>query len=85
MYDKTEGIVILHVDDFLAMGSTLFFNNVMKKIKLTFKFGKIEKNMFRFCGLDIKVTDSGITLSQNEYIVTLHLTLQYSFNVLLSF
>ena len=36
--DKTEGIVALHVDDFLAVGSPIFFENVMKNIKTAFKF-----------------------------------------------
>ena len=40
-------------------------NTSRDKIKKSFKFSKIERNTFRFCGLDIKVTESGIVLSQN--------------------
>ena len=53
--NKLEGIIILHVDDFLALGSDLLFNNVVKNIKEKFKFSKIEDSNFRFCGLYIYV------------------------------
>ena len=66
--NKTEGIVALHVDDFLAVGSPIFFENVMKNIKTAFKFSKIEQDEFRFCGIDIKVSENGIMMGQNEYV-----------------
>ena len=66
--NKTEGVIELHVDDFLVMGSNIFFETVVKSLKGRFKFGKIEKNEFRFCGIDIKVTPEGSYVSQNEYV-----------------
>ena len=66
--DKLEGIIVLHVDDFLCLGSDLFFSSVVDSLKRKFKFSKIEKSKFRFCGIDINVTSEGIYVSQNEYV-----------------
>ena len=65
---KLEGIINLHGDDILAVGSEMFFKHVISKIKDKFKFSKIEKDTFRFCGNDIKFTKDGIILSQDDYI-----------------
>lgn len=65
--NKLEGIVILHVDDFLTLGSDLFFELVVKKIKQKFKLSKVERDKFRFCGIDVEVTPEGIFINQNEY------------------
>lgn len=65
--NKTEGVVLLHVDDFLALGSEVFFDKIIKNIKAKYNFSKIEKDLFRFCGMDIQVSTDGIILSQNDY------------------
>ena len=65
---KLEGIIVLHVDDFLTLGSDLFFSSVVENLKRKFKFSKIEKKSFRFCGIDINVTSEGIYVSQNDYV-----------------
>lgn len=41
---KTEGAIVLHVDDIFAFGSKPFFDKVVLKIKNAFKLSKIEKN-----------------------------------------
>ena len=69
--DKTEGVLLLHVDDLLALGSDKFHANIIDDLKNKFTFGKIEKNEFRFCGIDIKVTNDGIIISQNDYVDSL--------------
>ena len=55
------------MDDFLTLGSDLFFKTIVTKIKSEFNFSKIEQNKFRFCGIDVDVTDEGIFIDQNEY------------------
>ena len=57
--NKVEGVLVIHVDDFLVLGSDLFFNTVVKQIKNKFNFSKIEKSKFRFCGIDIQVNSNG--------------------------
>ena len=66
--NKLEGIIVLHVDDFLVLGSDLFLSTVVENIKKKFKFSKMFKNKFRFCGVDINITDDGILMDQNEYV-----------------
>ena len=64
---KTEGTIVLYVDDFLVTGSPTFFEDVISQIKNKFQFGKIENNCFRFCGIDIQVTPNGIFIEQDDY------------------
>ena len=68
---KLKGIVEIHVDDFLTMGDLDFVRDVVKPILSMFKFSKIELNKFRFCGLELEKTQSGIRLSQDNYLDTL--------------
>ena len=42
--DKTEGTILLHVDDMMVSGSELFYDKVINQIKKEYKFSKIEKN-----------------------------------------
>jgi hypothetical protein len=65
--DKIEGCIVIHVDDFLAVGSPVFFKNVTSKLEKKFEFGKIKTNSFRLCGMDIEVKPDGIYISQNDY------------------
>ena len=39
---EPSGLAVTHVDDVLSGGNTEFENNVMTKIKKTFKFGSEE-------------------------------------------
>ena len=66
---KTQGIINVHVDDFITMGTENFYKNVVDKLKNMFKFSKIERgeNGFRFTGVDIKTTSDGITMNQDVY------------------
>ena len=67
--DKTQGVILIHVDDFLTMGTEKFYSKVINKLKKIYKFGKVEtgEKGFRFTGIDIKVDEDGILMSQNEY------------------
>ena len=64
--DKTEGCLLLHCDDFLAVGSEMFFENVVEDLKKKYQFSKIEKNSFRFTGIDINFTEDGIFMGQTD-------------------
>jgi hypothetical protein len=71
--NKLLGLVLLHVDDFLHIGNAEFYSQVMDKIRSTFSAGKIERNVFRYVGLDINQQRMGIHLSQSQYIEKLEL------------
>ena len=62
------GMTVLHVDDFLVAGKLEFLEQLGQKLKKRFTFGKIEFNKFKYTGLNIEQTSSGIYVDQVEYI-----------------
>jgi hypothetical protein len=62
------GMTILHVDDFLVAGCSQFIKMISQKLKSRFTFGKTELTKFKFTGLNIEQTDSGIYVDQIDYI-----------------
>ena len=71
--DKVHGVILLHVDDFLTVGDSIFFEKVVEKVKQRFTFGKIEKDEFRFTGIDIKFHQDGtITMKQDSYAAAIN-------------
>ena len=66
---RTQGVINVHVDDFITMGTESFYNNVVNKLKTKFNFSKIERGEdgFRFTGVDIKTTSNGIIMNQDVY------------------
>lgn len=53
------GMVVVHVDDLLWTGGA-FVEEKMKKVCDIYKFGKIMKNDFKYCGREIKKDSSGV-------------------------
>ena len=47
------GIICAHGDDYLCLGTNMFFQNVVFKLCETFSVGKEENNSFRYLGLNI--------------------------------
>ena len=66
--DKVEGMLVLHVDNFLMAGSSKFTTNMLKD-NLT--VSKIEDNDFRFVGIDMKLADNKIVVNMEEYVKSL--------------
>ena len=62
-----EGLVCLHVDDFICSGKEKFHSEVTEKIQGKFTFGKKEEGSFRFTGLDLKEKEEEIVMNQNHY------------------
>ena len=65
---QLEGLIVLHVDDFLLAGSDNFAVLVTKKIEDAFRIGKRKVTNFRYVGLDIEQTAEGIIVRQEHYI-----------------
>ena len=63
-----EGILVLHVDDFLVAGTGSFFEKVVKELTSNFEAGKICKSKFNYIGLTIEQTYDGILVNQHAYI-----------------
>jgi len=68
---KLEGLIGLHVDDFLHCGSSQFDYDVIIPVMKLFKVGKNERNNFLYTGFSIKQEQKGISLDQFEYVKNL--------------
>ena len=51
--DKLIGVTTVHVDDFVCVGTYLFYLNI-SKLRETFSVGKKENCNFRYLGLNIQ-------------------------------
>lgn len=61
------GLVAVHVDDLIWTGGEQI-ENVMKKICDMYKFGKLEKDNFRYCGRDTRHDQHGIHVDCDSLI-----------------
>ena len=64
---KLEGMILSHVDDFNMAGTEEFTEVVRSMLKSKLLVSKVEKNKFRFTGVDIEKTKVGITISMEDY------------------
>ena len=70
--NEPQGIIAIHVDDFLWCGNDYFFRNVIEKIHNQFIIGKEFNTAFRYLGLDLKEYKDHILLDQTHYIDSLN-------------
>ena len=66
-----QGIMIVHVDDFLWAGSDLFISKVINPIKQTFKISKESTAAFKYVGVDLEQNKENISVHQYHYIDSL--------------
>lgn len=64
---QIDGLVVVHVDDLLWTGGRSI-EEKMKKICGLYKFGKVEKNNFRYCGREVKKDETGIHITCSSLI-----------------
>ena len=57
------GIIFTHIYDFIMAGTEEFLNDLEKEIRKVLNVSKVEKNKFRFAGIDIKRKDYRIKMS----------------------
>ena len=62
-----RGMVITHVDDFQLAGDESFVTSLVEQLRTNLTVSKIEKGRYRFTGVDVRKTDSGIQLSMEDY------------------
>ena len=70
--NELQGIIAIHVDDFLWCGNDYFFRNVIEKIHNQFIIGKEFNTAFRYLGLDLKEHKDHLLLDQTHYIDSLN-------------
>ena len=77
-FSKNKGGVLLgqvavHVDDFLITGSEKFINDILALISGQLTVSKVERNEFRFTGIDVAKKSDGIYISMEEYVKSIKL------------
>ena len=58
----------MHVDDFLHAGDEIFEDDIIKKILMRFKAGKMEAKNFKYVGFEVDQNDIEIKISQDKYV-----------------
>ena len=66
-----NGILVVHVDDFLWAGDVAFMEKVIIPLKSIFKISKEEEEIFRYVGVNIWQANKRITLDQKSYMKTI--------------
>ena len=69
-YDKEGkliGMLLTRIDDFIYNGNEEFVKQVEELFKKELAVSKVEKNQFRFCGLDVKQEKCKIVVSMEDY------------------
>jgi hypothetical protein len=65
---ELEGLMTVHVDDCLYVGTKDFTNKVVEPLLSTFNIGRIETDSFTYTGWDITQTSKQISIGQSSYI-----------------
>ena len=70
-HGETEGIICVHVDDFLSAGTENFESTIMAQLNEIFCIGNTNTSSFKYLGKQIRQNDRGICLNQAHYISTI--------------
>ena len=68
---RTEGILVLHVDDFLWCGSEKFRDTVIHKLRNIFRISKENVKTFKYLGIKLKQSENRLIVSQKNYTDTI--------------
>ena len=66
--NNLQGMVIVHVDDMLYIGSDSFLERVMNMFKSRLKISREDSVAFKYLGVSIKQNADGIVLDQTNYV-----------------
>ena len=65
------GVVITPVDDFTLAGTEDFIKEVLETVARELTVSKIERDSFRYTGIDVSAVDNGIEIEMEDYVVSL--------------
>ena len=65
------GAVITHVDDFTLAGTENFINEVLETVGRELTVSKIERDKFRYTGIDVSAVNDGIEIEMEDYVDSL--------------
>ena len=63
-----QGVVLTHVDDLLHGGTGDFQKGVMREVRESFIFSQEESDQFRYIGMNMIQSRTGIFINQDHYI-----------------
>ena len=63
-----QGLIAMHVDDFIWCGTDQFENTIINSVRTTFKVSKESKKAFRYLGVDLRQNRGTLLLDQNNYV-----------------
>ena len=64
------GMLVSHVDDFAFCGNAKFQTEVIEQLKSIFRVGLYANGSFKYVGLNVIQSDTGILVNQELYIPT---------------
>ena len=62
------GTVITHVDNFTLAGTEAFINEVLETVSRELTVSKIERDNFRYAGINMKTIEDGIEIEMKDYV-----------------
>ena len=62
-----HGAVLTHVDDFEVTGTTDFVEEIISMVEKELTISKVEEDIVRYTGLDVKMIADGIEISMDKY------------------
>ena len=65
--EHLEGLLLLHVDDFLFSRTKSFNDEVIERLSKRFNVGKRSANSFKYIGLNMNQIENGIYVHQDQY------------------
>ena len=65
------GVVITHMDNFTLAGTEYFIKEVLETVKRELTISKIERDNFRYTGMDISTVKDGIKREMVDYVDSL--------------
>lgn len=68
---ELQGAVLTHVDNLSLAGTDELIKVIIVGVEKTLTVSKVEKDRFRFTGLDICAVDNGFEISMEDYIWSL--------------
>merc|ERR1712055_1227723 len=68
---KLHGAVLTHVDYFTLAGTEEFLRMVLDGVSGRMVVSKVEKDKFRYTGLDIRALEDGVEISMKDYVDSL--------------
>ena len=65
------GAVIIHVDDFTLAGTEDFIKKILETISQELTVSMIEKDKFRYIGIDVSAMEDGKEVEMEDYVDSL--------------